>query len=305
MKAECDAEVRTRLLAKIEDRNDVTLEQLSEDCQRLMCLKRDTALIEGTSGPPAVQFVERNYNRQQFSKSSPKKVKQNSEHKNIPPTPCWKCGAMHYTRECPYKDHKCSDCGNNGHREGYCLSENKRAKPYHKKQNKTFRANTVKVHEVQQKGKFVRAHLNGAEVQLQLDTGSDISVVSKRVWEKIGKPSTTPALGNASTASGAPLELLFKFQCDVNVNGQQRRGTFHVVDKSFNVFGIDLLDAFGLWSVPIFSFCSQRTKPFTSSESFEAAPRSKNSASSTSPQHIRTARLNHFETFERGEVRFQ
>ncbi|XP_055584956.1 uncharacterized protein K02A2.6-like [Uranotaenia lowii] len=302
MKAECDAEVRTRLLAKIEDRNDVTLEQLSEDCQRLMCLKRDTAMIEGTSGPPAVQFVERNYNRKQISKSSPKKV---NSPKNIPPTPCWKCGAMHYTRECPYKDHKCSDCGNNGHRDGYCLSENKSAKPYHKNKNKTFRANAVKVNAVQQKRKFVQADLNGAEVQLQLDTGSDISVVSKRVWEKIGKPSTTPALGNASTASGAPLQLLFKFQCDVNVNGQQRRGTFHVVDKSFNVFGIDLLDTFGLWSVPISTFCNQSVKPSTSSESFEAAPRSKHSASSTSPQHNRTARLNHFRKIERGEVRFQ
>ncbi|XP_055589890.1 uncharacterized protein K02A2.6-like [Uranotaenia lowii] len=270
-------------------------------CQRLMCLKRDTAMIEGTSGPPEVQFVKRN--RKQISKSSPKKV--SSDNKNIPPTPCWKCGAMHYTRECPYKDHKCSDCGNNGHREGYCLSENKSAKPYHKKQHETFRANTVIVHEKQQKRKFVRAHLNGAEVQLQLDTGSDISVVSKRVLEKIGKPSTTPALRNASTASGAPLQLLFKFQCDVNVNGQQRRGTFHVVDKSFNVFGLDLLDAFGLWSVPISTFCNQSVKPSISSESFEAAPRSKHSASSTSPQHNRTARLNHFGKIERGEVRFQ
>ncbi|XP_055604554.1 uncharacterized protein LOC129752801 [Uranotaenia lowii] len=159
MKVECDVEVRTRLLAKIEDRNDVTLEQLSEDCQRLMCLKRDTAVIEGTSGPLAVQFVERNYNRKQISKSSPKKV---NSPKNIPPTSCCKC-AMHYTCECPYKDHKCSDCGYNGHRGGYCLSENKSVKPYHKKQNKTYRANTGKMHEVQQKRKFVQAQLNGAK----------------------------------------------------------------------------------------------------------------------------------------------
>ncbi|XP_055590849.1 uncharacterized protein K02A2.6-like [Uranotaenia lowii] len=240
LKSECDGEVRTRLLAKIEDRNEVTLEQLSEDCQRLMCLKRDTAMIEISSGSSSsVQLVKRN--QQRILKSFPKKVKKNSANKNIPPTPCWKCGAMHYTRECPYMDHKCSDCGNSGHREGYCYEEK------------------MKVNNVQHKRKFVQARLNSAEVKLQLDTGSDISVISKRVWEKIGKPPTTPARKQAFTASGAPLPLLRKFECDVNVNGLQRRGTFYVVDQSLNLLGIDLVDAFGLWSVPISSFSASST----------------------------------------------
>ncbi|XP_055585102.1 uncharacterized protein K02A2.6-like [Uranotaenia lowii] len=304
LKSECDADVRTRLLAKIEARDDVTLEQLSEDCQRLMCLKRDTAMIEGTTGP-AVQFVKQS--RQQFPKNSPNKVQNHSANKNIPPTPCWKCGAMHYTRVCPYKDHKCSNCGQSGHREGYCVTEKKSEKPYHKNQNKTFRAQSVKIKSVQQKRKFVHATINSAEVQLQLDTGSDISVVSKRVWEKIGKPSTTPALGKASTASGAPLQLLFKFACDVNVNSQQRRGTFHVVDKSLNVLGIDLLDAFGLWSVPISSFCDQITKPFTSLKQHKPAlhhstfPPAIERSGRTMCGHISEP----FGNYERGEDRYQ
>ncbi|XP_055605614.1 uncharacterized protein K02A2.6-like [Uranotaenia lowii] len=303
LKSECDADVRTRLLAKIEDRNDVTLEQLSEDCQRLMCLKRDTAMIEGTTGP-AVQFVERN--QQRFSKTFPKSVK-HSANKNIPPTPCWKCGAMHYTHVCPYKDHKCSDCGQNGHREGYCVTEKESERPYRKNQNKNFRAQSVKMKSEQQKRKFVQAKINSAEVQLQLDTGSDISVVSKRVWEKIGKPSTTPALGKASTASGAPLQLLFKFACDVNVNGQQRRGTFYVVDKSLNVLGIDLIDAFGLWSVPISSFCDQITKPSTSLNQHE--PALHHSTFPPTIERFGRTMCGHFSepfgNYERGEVRNQ
>ncbi|XP_055522987.1 uncharacterized protein LOC129717168 [Wyeomyia smithii] len=46
LKSERDAEVRTRLLTRIEDRCDVTLEQLSEECQRLLNLRHDTAMIE-------------------------------------------------------------------------------------------------------------------------------------------------------------------------------------------------------------------------------------------------------------------
>lgn len=49
LKCESDAEVRTRLFSRIEERRDVTLEQLSTECQRLMNLRHDTAMIEGSA----------------------------------------------------------------------------------------------------------------------------------------------------------------------------------------------------------------------------------------------------------------
>ncbi|XP_058449102.1 uncharacterized protein K02A2.6-like [Malaya genurostris] len=65
LKSDGDGEIRTRLLAKIEERDDVTLEHLSEDCQRLLCLKRDTAMIESSASTSSVNFIKR---KQQFSK---------------------------------------------------------------------------------------------------------------------------------------------------------------------------------------------------------------------------------------------
>ncbi|XP_058828544.1 uncharacterized protein LOC131688354 [Topomyia yanbarensis] len=111
LKSEGDSEIRTRLLSKIEERDDITLDHLSEDCQRLLCLKRDTAMIESSSSP-----------------SSKPPVETAGPDKNIPSTPCWFCGGMHFVRDCSHRSHKCKDCGIVGHREGYCSTAKRTSK---------------------------------------------------------------------------------------------------------------------------------------------------------------------------------
>uniref|UniRef100_A0A182NT42 DUF7083 domain-containing protein n=1 Tax=Anopheles dirus TaxID=7168 RepID=A0A182NT42_9DIPT len=46
LREERDVDVRTRQLARIEYRTDITLQQLSEECNRIAALKRDSAMIE-------------------------------------------------------------------------------------------------------------------------------------------------------------------------------------------------------------------------------------------------------------------
>ncbi|XP_053661557.1 uncharacterized protein LOC128710655 [Anopheles marshallii] len=46
LKDEIDADIRTRLLARIEDKVCATLQQLSSECHRLINLKKDSAMIE-------------------------------------------------------------------------------------------------------------------------------------------------------------------------------------------------------------------------------------------------------------------
>nr|XP_029718007.1 uncharacterized protein LOC109431760 [Aedes albopictus] len=122
----------------------------------------------------------------------------------------------------------------------------------------------------QQQHRFVQARINGVDVRLQLDTGSDISIVSKQTWEKIAKPPKLPATERAATASGDPLQLLFKFESAITINGEQRQAQFYVVDKSLHLAGIDLLDTFGLWSVPISTYCNNITSPTTTIDSLKA-----------------------------------
>lgn len=50
--------------------------------------------------------------------------------------------------------------------------------------------------------------LNGVYVSLQLDTASDISVISVDTWKKLGKPPTRTPSVKAKAASGNLLKLV-------------------------------------------------------------------------------------------------
>ncbi|XP_058446711.1 uncharacterized protein K02A2.6-like [Malaya genurostris] len=274
LKSEGDGEIRTRLLAKIEERDDVTLEHLSEDCQRLLCLKRDTAMIESSASTSSVNFIKR---KQQFSKRQHKPPVESAgpdKSKQIPSTPCWYCGGMHFVRDCTHRSHRCKDCGNIGHREGYCSSAKRNFKiSRNRKHPGSLKTKTVslRINTVDQKRRFVKILLNGVKVRLQLDTGSDVSIVSKRLWEKIGKPPTAPVNELASTASGDRLQFLFKFSCLVSFNGEQHHCQFYVVENSLYLFGIDLMEAFGLFSLPINMYCNNVSVPAITLQSLKAA----------------------------------
>ncbi|XP_053686447.1 uncharacterized protein K02A2.6-like [Sabethes cyaneus] len=271
LKSEEDSEVRTRLLSKIEEHNDVTLEHLSEDCQRLMCLKRDTAMIESTP-TSIVQYIGR---KQQFSnRPSKPSVNSGSSAENIQATPCWYCGAMHFVKDCNYKSHECEECGIIGHREGYCSSVKQNRKATHRKRQQPERYETkavnLSLNAANNRRRYVQSQLNGVEVQLQLDTESDVSIVSKQTWERIGRPPTSPARKKVTTATGDPLPFLLKFECDICINNIHQQGQFYVMKKPVHLLGNDLLDAFSLWTEPISEYCynifsqTQRTQQFYS-----------------------------------------
>ncbi|XP_062698942.1 uncharacterized protein K02A2.6-like [Aedes albopictus] len=256
LKSENDVEIRTRLLTKIEDNNDVTLEQLSEECQRLFNLKHDSAMIESATPYGQVQAV-RKFGGKRFNKRDREVKRPSSDTGKKPNTPCWLCGALHYVRDCSYRNHKCSDCGQFGHREGYCESAKPR-KPGHRRFRKpdvSSKVVVVDVCSVQQRRRFVSVGLSGTDIRLQLDTASDITVINRETWRKLGSPALTPATVNARTASGNILSLDGEFECDVTIGESTRREVIRVTEKQILLLGSDLVDSFNLWSVPMDTFC--------------------------------------------------
>ncbi|XP_055633124.1 uncharacterized protein K02A2.6-like [Toxorhynchites rutilus septentrionalis] len=258
LKSECDAEVRTRLLTKIEDNNDVILEALMEECQRLINLKSDTAMIESSG---RVQIIKRNFQqREQYGKrfrDRPKGSPRNEEERKSPATPCWNCGAMHFSNHCGVKSHKCAECKQFGHKEGYCSSA-KRSTKASKYQLRRFSTKTViaSVSSVECKCRYVWVKLNGAPVRLQLDTASDTTIVSEKVWNRIDQPAGVPASQTAKSASGESLDLQCEFVSDVKINGTTHSGRILVSTHPLNLLGIDLIDKFQLWSLPMDKFCN-------------------------------------------------
>ena len=49
--------------------------------------------------------------------------------------------------------------------------------------------------------------INGQKIRMQLDTASDITLISRKTWEKLGSPAVRPLNYIARNASGDVLKL--------------------------------------------------------------------------------------------------
>ncbi|XP_055633379.1 uncharacterized protein K02A2.6-like [Toxorhynchites rutilus septentrionalis] len=151
---------------------------------------------------------------------------------------------MHFSSQCSFKEHKCRDCGQTGHKEGYCGCFKQRSKfNKGKQQHKPRHSNKiVVVKDVKRSRRYVETNINGVPVNLQLDSGSDITIISKQNWIRVGAPQTSPPDCQVQTASGSRLAIDAMFRASITIGNTQREGS-------------DLLDEFGLWDVPFSSFC--------------------------------------------------
>ncbi|XP_073841558.1 uncharacterized protein [Musca autumnalis] len=174
-----DNDIRLRLLKLLDEAKDsTTLDTLVDETQRLMDLKTDNTLIEHQS--QSICAVK-------------KFAKNNNKHSHkIPKTPCWLCGDMHYSKYCPFKNHKCSKCQQTGHKDNFCKSAKRGKSTTDKtavKSDKTkYNANAVfssKQLQFQQLRKYTTVEINKKQVKLQIDTASDISIISRSTWEYI------------------------------------------------------------------------------------------------------------------------
>ncbi|XP_035901058.1 uncharacterized protein K02A2.6-like [Anopheles stephensi] len=204
LKDESVQDIRMKLLAAIEDRKNATLEQLAADCQRLMRVKADSAMI-ATDASERVHAVQAKGSRHFYRNNTDRHPKSGPRSETSKPrTPCWLCGALHWTRECTYRANKCRDCGRTGHREGFCSSAHRRkARPrFDHRRAVSSRVVRVNVCSVQQNRKYVNVLIGEKPARLQLDTGSDISVISYRLWKQLGMPHLNPPKVRAKAASG-------------------------------------------------------------------------------------------------------
>ncbi|XP_053662042.1 uncharacterized protein K02A2.6-like [Anopheles marshallii] len=259
LREEVDNDVRTRLLARIEDRPDLTLEQLSAEGQRLTGLKVVSTMF--ATGKEEKVLALQSENKQ---RSAQKNERTNQRHPDRsspaskPPRPCWLCGDSHWVRECTYGSHKCQDCGRFGHREGHCSSSGRKKKfiRSHKRTSTATRVVVVNVRNIH-KRKFVNIQIGNKSASLQLDTGSDITIVGRKTWKQLGMPPLTTAKVHAKTASGTRLQLDGEFEAKVTINGVTKSATIRVVPSNLQLLGADFVDIFSLGTLPMDQFCNR------------------------------------------------
>lgn len=181
------ADIRTKILSAIDGPNaaNVTLQNLVAECHRISNLKSDTAMVE-THSVKAIQDRSANHQnkpKQHQATNNPQNTKQ-----KIPKRPCWFCGEMHFSRYCTFKTHICQKCNKQGHKEGYCESKNNNNDTTASTYSKVTRVNQVR----SEYRKYINVSINNVDCVLQIDTGSDITLISQQMWNKIGTPNCQP-----------------------------------------------------------------------------------------------------------------
>ncbi|XP_018402050.1 PREDICTED: uncharacterized protein K02A2.6-like [Cyphomyrmex costatus] len=248
----------------------LTIDDLTRECQRLINLKHDTSVIQNQKSTEsnAVAIVKTDKQRKpQVTNSNKsrnlqgkKQIKNSLPNKDsTPSTPCWFCGQLHYSKFCTFKNHKCQKCNTVGHKDGYCAST-QRVKT--KTNNETANQNvkTIKVNQVNSNltRKFVNISINNQPIKLQLDTGSDITIISEKIWSLLGKPTGCSTSHVARDASGNQINFNQEIYCEVTLNGviKQLR-CFVTANSDLNIMGLDWIAAFDLWQCSLNSFCSK------------------------------------------------
>ncbi|PIO61805.1 reverse transcriptase, partial [Teladorsagia circumcincta] len=117
-----DADIRARALRKMEDNPQTTLKELAAEIQQLLNIRQDAALPE-RSASSHINAVD------------------SQSRKREPPSPCFRCGAHHWSKDCPFLNKTCPDCGNTGHKRGFC--KNFKTKKKQKPKRKRRTANSV------------------------------------------------------------------------------------------------------------------------------------------------------------------
>ena len=187
-------DVRTRLLAKIDQEPDMKLQDMIDECERIANLKHDSAMIQQQDHPQIVRAVSFHTNRQPQSRPP------TPPNDQRPPSPCKYCGAWHFHKFCPHRRNRPAQRteptyqrGRWHTKRGISHRSNSRTKSQSRQANKSLGDSRSLVAQfntpVATERLFVNVQINGAPARLQVDTASDITIVSKQLWQTIGSPA--------------------------------------------------------------------------------------------------------------------
>ena len=175
-----DAELGRRALNRLEKEQNITLQQLSEECQSIISVKLDSITIE-EEGVAHIRKVRSN--KKYYFPNSQAKAKHNYPEKSqkkpdLPRYQCQRCGELHWQNDSPYGSWKCDMCRRNGHKASHC-----RPKGPCRSYVKTTR-NQAEDENVR---KYVTVKIGDKDVRLQRDSDSDLSIINHHTCCKIGK----------------------------------------------------------------------------------------------------------------------
>ena len=219
MKKQAHSDFRTRLLQKLELQTSCTLEDLCNECEHILSLRKDANAIGEV--PSVVQAVQRNSRRK----------------KPRPEFPSKEFGR-------PSAAKRCFICDETTHLAMSCPKKKMRAK---------------KIDDNQKKGnrKFAEIDFGGIKIEMQLDSGADVTIINTDTWEKIGTPGLDKSSVSLSAANGTPIEVLGCFEVQFRCQGFTGHSRCFVAKGVDQLLGIEWLDQLPPFAKAFNAICCQ------------------------------------------------
>jgi transposase InsO family protein len=156
---------------------------------------------------------------------------------------CSSCGSSNHLRStCRFRNVTCHKCKKDGHIAKVCRSSNSS----HKNNVNSIYSSTL--------GQItcdrpIQIHLliEHIKVELQVDTGSPVTLINEQVWIEMGRLKLDPCKINLNSFTGHSIQLKGQKVVDVVYNDQSYKLTIFVINGSgINILGRDWLDSLRL-----------------------------------------------------------
>ena len=92
-------------------------------------------------------------------------------------------------------------------------------------------------------------------MDLQIDPGSDLSIINLYTWKKLKKTTMRKTNKTARAVTGDKIKFEGELILPVILNGTTKKVKVFVHIMSENLFGTDWMEQFKLWDQPINNFC--------------------------------------------------
>ena len=129
--------------------------------------------------------------------------------KKNPPGACYGCRQFHCYKGCPYKSKICRNCNRKGHKMPCC---------------KKIKESRVKITQIDNQEQNIKKYLNvkiqNKKVKMQLDMGSDISIINIQTWKNIRKPTLLKLNKIARTVTGRKINFVGEGWLTIHFNNK-------------------------------------------------------------------------------------
>ena len=239
-------------------RNEQIKKRLLSEAKLTLVKAIETAQAMETAAKDALELKNREtVGVNILRRGPPNKPPRHSEHKQQ--TKCYRCnGFNHRANECRFKEATCYKCSNKGHIERACRSKAKQKprpsyqKPVHSLDEDTRDAeqdlSNLGIFSVRGNNNnpiWIEPEIDGKFVRMELDTGSALSVMSKRDFEDMfgNKPLEKTSV-TLKTYSGEMLKPLGYINAEVKYRDQNANLKVYVLNTGCHpLFGREWLQS--------------------------------------------------------------